>query len=58
MILLQKSGLPTGHQSPPRMAPAMGTILAAMQGDRYPIMHPVLGLIGYSNAPQQGQQMG
>uniref|UniRef100_A0A1I8C0Z2 Uncharacterized protein n=1 Tax=Meloidogyne hapla TaxID=6305 RepID=A0A1I8C0Z2_MELHA len=53
-----KTGLPTGHQSPPRMAPAMGTVLAAMQGDRYPIMHPVLGLIGYSNAPQPGQQMG
>jgi len=50
--------LPTGHQSPPRMAPAMGTVLAAMQGDRFPIMHPVLGLIGYSNAPQPGQQMG
>uniref|UniRef100_A0A1I8C040 Glucuronosyltransferase n=1 Tax=Meloidogyne hapla TaxID=6305 RepID=A0A1I8C040_MELHA len=27
------------------MAPAMGTVLAAVQGDRYPIMHPVLGLI-------------
>uniref|UniRef100_A0A915MBT4 Uncharacterized protein n=1 Tax=Meloidogyne javanica TaxID=6303 RepID=A0A915MBT4_MELJA len=53
-----QSGLPTGHQSPPRMAPAMGTVLAAMQGDRFPIMHPVLGLIGYSNAPQPRQQVG
>jgi len=40
------------------MAPAMGTVLAAMQGDRFPIMHPVLGLIGYSNAPQPRQQVG
>ncbi|KAL3103234.1 hypothetical protein niasHS_002420 [Heterodera schachtii] len=43
-------------QRMPQMAPAMGTILAAMQGDRRPIMHPVMGLIGYSNAPQPGKK--
>lgn len=39
--------------SMPTPPPASGTILAAMGGERRPIMHPTLGMIGYSNAPER-----
>lgn len=36
---------------PPNKQPAAGTIMSQFKDNYYPIVHPVFGLIGYSNAP-------